>query len=83
MSPGSSTIIRGVGVIGLLLSMSGERTGSSGHVSIEVHANAESLPIGIFFRQSKYKGGRLIQTTSLMTGVDAPFRLTEEDHIRW
>ena len=51
-------------------------------MSIKIHANAEALPIGIFFRQREDERGQLTKGRALMTRVDTTFGLTEEDHVR-
>ena len=54
---------------------------SARNVSIKIHADAEPLPIGIFFRQGEDERGQLTKRRALVTGVDATFGLAEENHV--
>lgn len=48
---------------------------------VEVHADAEALPVGILLGEGEDEGRDLPEGRALVAGVDAAFGLTEEDDV--
>ena len=60
-----------------------QRTASSRQTPVEVHADAEALPVGVLLRQREDERSQLTERSALMARIDAALRLTEEDHVGW